>query len=196
MYRQRLRVALAIDRGLGEGDFTLADYNEHYAPMLGDLNYEDPDPPAVADLDNAHQVTAMNQIHVEDGDTIHVYTNDGQIVPFRLMGINTPEKHQQGYDESKTGLRTLIQNAFADGETITLGAFDPGKFGTTQEFRSDQGGVLVDNERIFGWLYVGDYAVYNPDAFTSVDPRGQRFQEEVPDYRGMLNRARTEGGER
>jgi hypothetical protein len=188
-FRQRLRTAITLNP-----DLTVADYNKEYVKWFGDLNYEAPDPPPVAELVNAHQVSSIDEINVEDGDTIHVYTNDGEMVPFRLLGLNSPEEQQPGFEEAKAGLSRLVNDALERGETITFGSYDPGRFGTTQLFRSERNGLVVDNERIFAWLYIGDTAVFDPEAFTSLDPRGQRYSSGVPDYQSLYNQ-RRQGGE-
>ncbi len=46
-----------------------------------------------------------------DGDTFE--TSDGEIV--RLLGINTPEKHEYYYEEAKEKLQDMIQ-----GKSVTL----------------------------------------------------------------------------
>ena len=189
-YRQRFKVAIMLS-----DQFTIADYNQQYARYLGDLDYEDPEPPAIADLDAAVTTSDPREIHVVDGDTIEIATTDGASVPFRLLGINTPEKQQEGYEESRIALNRLINEALERGESVTLGAFNAGRYGTTQAFRSDQGNVIVDNERVFAWLYIGGVPVFDPEVFTSVNPRGVGVGGSIPDYQSMYDRALSEGGE-
>lgn len=53
--------------------------------------------------------------HVVDGDTVDL--DNGETV--RLVGIDTPERGECGYDEARAALVDLV-----DGQRITLGASD------------------------------------------------------------------------
>lgn len=191
-YRERFRMAILLGTG-GEDAFDLGDYNRDFARWFGDINYEPPDPPPPAELENAVTIDNPAQFHVVDGDTIHIYTKDDEVVPFRLIGINAPERNSEFHTDSTAGLNRIMVEALERGETITLGQFDPGRYGTTQEFRSGLGDTVTDNERVFVWLYIGDTPVYDPNQFSSLNPRGQGAGVGVPDYQGFLDREREAG---
>jgi hypothetical protein len=150
------------EHGLEEGwrleGFTEGTYNAQFAWELGPIDYQEPDPPPIAELDN--KVTAPggvgpeDQWRVIDGDTIDYRAADGQHVRFRLMGINAPEDPNINQDalDAKKALTKMI----AEAETVTIGQFNVDRYGTTQRFYTidPSGDGLKENERVFGWLYI------------------------------------------
>ncbi|REK25923.1 MAG: hypothetical protein DWQ40_00430 [Actinobacteria bacterium] len=183
-FRQRFRVSVLLNP-----NFTVGDYNRHFARDYGDLNWEAPEPPPVAELSNAVTTEDANEISVIDGDTLVAHAADGTPLYFRLLGLNAPEQGQAGYGEASITLRRLLDQA----GTITIGQFQPELFGTTQEFRTQDAGIVVDRERVFAWLYVDGVPIYDPSVFTATNPRGTPgVESEVPDYFGYLN-AQVEG---
>ncbi len=59
-------------------------------------------------LNESFEVTPNTVVNVIDGDTFEVYDSSGNIETIRLLCVNTPEKNQEGYEEAKSYLKSLI----------------------------------------------------------------------------------------
>ena len=166
--------------------FTEAMYNETFRRYFGALDYAPPVPPAVTELETRVS-GAPAEFRVVDGDTLAYMTPDGEETRFRLLGINAPDDHetQTGYVEATDSLRAFLN----EHDNVTLGTFETERYGTTQKFKSFVGdGRVVQDERIFAWLYVDGVAVWNPAEFTADNPRGLPTNAIVPQYQTYFDR--------
>lgn len=181
-FRHRFQAAVTLNPELTEQDYIAAGYDRYF----GDLNWTPPTP-SITDRAVSGPPADFNVI---DGDTLQVSTEDG-VLAFRILGINAPEQGQTGYGESSVAFQDLINGA----EEVTVSAWRPELFGETQAFKTTNDGIVVDRNRVFVWLFIDGKPVYDPAAFTALNPRGVGIGGEVPDYQGMLNANRTvEGG--
>lgn len=165
-------------------DFSEGDYARWFEDSYGPLNYTDPEPPEVPDLETSFSGPPSRFV-VTDGDTIEYKGSDGVSVPFRLVGINAPEKYQEGGAQATLRLQRLLDQA----ETVTVGMFDKERYGETQTFFTTVDGKPEKRERVFGWLYVDGVPVWFPELFGPENPRGAPLGVggEVPDYTKWMN---------
>ena len=182
-YRAEFRGQIATNP-----NFTEAMYNGSYSRYFGPLDYEAPVPPLESALD-VKVSGAPSEFRVVDGDTIAYTAADGEDVRFRLMGINAPDDHatQVGYSEATFALRDFLNRH----DNVTLGSFDAERYGTTQKFKSFLAGRVVEDERIYAWLYVDGVPVWNPGEFTPDNERGLPTTVAVPEYNEWWLRERA-----
>lgn len=160
-------------------NFTVGMYNAAFADDFGPLDYEDPVPPPVADLDVAITHTPA-RFSVVDGDTVAYQTKDNREVRFRLLGVNAPEDNTFEGRQAAADLERALNQA----DEVTIGMFDRDRYGTTQPFFN----VTVDGpertERIFGWLYLDGDPVWFPEVFSPDNERGapRGVTTEAPDF--------------
>jgi hypothetical protein len=158
----------------------LADYNRWLRPMLGDLEWTPPTPPAVDGLTNRFRARPSDVV-VEDGDTIRLLTRDGD-VRVRIIGLNSPEQGQEGYRAASDALAEIMAGA----KEIVVGQYLPEKFGAVQQ-------IDENTVRLYAWLYVDGVPLYDPASFTATNQRGVRTGGEVVDLADLL-RSNREGG--
>ena len=173
-------------------NFTEAMYNDSYARYFGPLDYEPPSPPQESALDVKISGTP-EQFDVVDGDTLAWTTPDGERVRFRLMGLNAPDDHetQEGYVQAMNDLQRFLNSH----DNVTLGSFESERYGTTQKFKSAVDGKVVEDERIFAWLYVDGVPVWDPAEFGPDNPRGMPSAVAVPRYSELWRRGSGESYE-
>ena len=160
-------------------NFTVGMYNAAFADDFGPLDYEDPVPPPVADLDVAITHTPA-RFSVVDGDTIAYQTKDNREVRFRLLGVNAPE------DNTFEGRQAAadLERASNQADEVTIGLFDRDRYGTTQPFFNETVDGPERTERIFGWLYLDGDPVWFPEVFSPDNERGAPLgvTTEAPDF--------------
>ncbi len=186
LFRQRHRDEIVIN-----DQYTGAMYADDYERDWGPLNFQKPVPPPVAELEVAFTADRRNWA-VVDGDTIELINDAGEIIPFRLLGVNAPDDGDEGYGEATEALTALLDRAVS----VTVGMFNRAMYGDTQKFYSQTVDGVVDRERIFGFLYVdfgdgnGFVVVYDPSVFTDANVRGvpKGRTLDVPDYMAMYLR--------
>lgn len=158
------------------------DYDRHVAPLIGDLDFEASVPASLDDAEAGLSVpTEMIQdgtVQVLDGDTLSLLTENGPL-RVRLIGINAPETTQQGYTEATEALMGLLDRA----ERVDLVVYDPDLFGVTQLTGPGE-------ERLLMWLFVDGVPIYDPDVFTSENPRGAGVGGNVLDLDAILEAGR------
>jgi hypothetical protein len=157
----------------------LADYNRWLRPALGDLEWEPPTPPPVDQLENRFKARPSD-VMVEDGDTIRLFTQDGD-VRVRIIGLNAPEQGQEGYREASDQLAALLGSA----SEIVIGQYEPERFGAVQQV--DENAV-----RLYAWLYVDGVPVFDPAQFTATNQRGVQTGGEVVDLAELMAAGRRE----
>jgi micrococcal nuclease len=64
-------------------------------------------------INNSEDVTnpdmiANTVVNVIDGDTFEMYSSGEDIETIRLLCVNTPEKNEEGYEDAKLYLKSLI----------------------------------------------------------------------------------------
>ena len=156
------------DQAITQGIITQAEYDRELAPRYGDLAYEAPDPPALAQT-AYHFTVDPRDLSIVDGDTVRVTFGDGE-QRIRLIGINAAEANTvnpeayQAYLTQTESLRALIDAA----QEVAFAVYAPERFLTTQE--------VADGEvRWLMWLYLDGRPVFDPDSFTSTQPSGYRI---------------------
>ena len=156
------------DRAITQGIITQAEYDRELSPLYGDLAYEPPDPPPLAQTDY-HFTVDPRDISIIDGDTLAVTFPDGD-ARVRLVGVNAAEQNTanpaayQAYLTQTEALRSLIDGA----SEVSFAVFDTERFLTTQE-------VANGEVRWLMWLYIDGQPVWDPASFSSTQPTGYRI---------------------
>ncbi len=165
---------------------------------FGELGDPVPDPPPLstfADEDRAD--IPFDRIDVIDGDTI-TFMGDDADVPFRIIGLASPESTQPGFTEA----RDALQRIFAEADQISIVTWKRDMFGRTQRFFNEQDGVIVHRDRLFAWVYVDGVVLMDPTLFTPTNVRGIQTGGAVPEegffayYTGLLDARRQEKARR
>ena len=153
------------ERAINQGVITQAEYDRELSNLYGDLAYQPPNPPALADTEFSFTADHRD-ITIIDGDTLRVGFPDGE-QRIRLIGVNAAEQNTvnpvayQAYLDQTEALRRLLANA---GE-ISFAIVDPERFLTTQETSGGETRWLM-------WLYIDGEPVWDPGSFTSTQPTG------------------------
>lgn len=172
----RDRFSNAIDLGYT----TVEDYRQEIEPMFGPIDYQPPQPPPVAELEAGFSLAGddLADLAVIDGDTVSVMLEDGPM-RVRFIGINAPEATQPGYQEA----RTMLEEVVEDAEEVTIGIFDPEMFGMIQQSAPGE-------RRLLAWLYVDGVPIYDPTVFGAANPRGAGVGGRVVDLPAILAEGR------
>lgn len=175
--RGRVRQAITL------GYVSERDYSAWWEPIFGQLDYEPPTPPPVADLPFGISVSradiASGGLEVIDGDTVSVAAEDGPL-RVRFIGINAPEVGDDNYVQAVRNLEAVIARA----DEVVLGIFEPETFGVSQMSGPD-------DRRMLAWLYVDGVPIYDPSIFGADNPRGAGVGGKVLDLEAILDAGRS-----
>jgi hypothetical protein len=163
---------MLVDRQL----MSTREYGEFFEPKYGPLTWEPPTPPPESDLESTITLRGTapaggmfaDRFEVVDGDTLRVYSEDGPI-RIRLIGINAVDYNRSNFDANEQAVEQAhaLEDVLRDANTISLGIFDPERYGSIQEVDPTTGEV-----RYLLWLYVDGEAKYDPGVFTFRNPGG------------------------
>lgn len=156
----------------GRGLITVEDYNRVYASKWGPYDFEMELPGPLAELEDVREVYTVDpsDVTVTDGDTLSIPAVGGEVV-FRLIGINTPDDPQPGWEDAYLDLNDLIHNE-GYGE-VQLVIWRPEFFGT------EAGNVYGTNQpRLKAWLYIDGQPVYHESSFTWRNPTGRASRDD------------------
>jgi hypothetical protein len=176
------------DKKLLEEDYT----NSLYGRSLGDLNWEQPQPPPLNQLEQDWAVTDTPELlSVVDGDTIRIPVGmmgvEDSPAFVRFIGLNTPEKGEDGFRESLEGLADILLQA----DKVQFVVWKPNEYGfRTQAFTIEED-VVVTRDRLLVWLYIDGVPLFDPEEFSRQNIRGVRTGGSVPDYQALLDAETT-----
>lgn len=162
------------------GVITKGDYDAHVAGYFGELDFKPSVPASLADIPEGAGLTfepgqlSDGTVEVIDGDTLSLVTASGPM-RVRLIGINAPEKTQQGYTEASASLSKVLRGA----ENVVLAVYKPELFGVTQL-------TAPGEERLLMWLFVDGVPIFDPSVFTADNPRGAGVGGTVLDLEAIL----------
>jgi hypothetical protein len=127
-------------------------WNDAWGKTLGSPDWV-PDEPLPIDAATANRVYVHR---VVDGDTIDVTDGGARFgaqsyYRVRLLGYNQAELGTDEGEAAKQDLNARIAEAVRNGVPVTV-VRDPDRYGNTDLYG-----------RVFGWLYIGDEPVYDPD---------------------------------
>ena len=183
--RSRFRTAVTLGKLGVNGDlnpFNEKDYeNSVYGRMLGPLNWEPPQPPPLNDTKAYTEIADPKLLQVVDGDTIEMPTPDG-VAYVRLLGINAPERGEEGYAASRDGLAALIRNA----DNVAFAIWQPDTFGTGTAAFTKEDGVIVHRDRPLVIAYIDGVPLWDITQFSRTNERGVKVGGTVPDYAAIL----------
>ena len=182
---RRFRVAVALsDEPNDTLEYTEDDYNNSiHGRELGELNWEPPAPPPLSETVAYHETTYDN-LRIVDGDTIEIAGETGPVF-VRLLGLNTPEKGQPGYEAAWRGLDNLLR----DADKVQFAVFDPDRYGVKVSSLAREGGSIVHRDRLLVWLYVNGIPVFDPGEFSPTNIRGVETGGSVPQYQVLYENA-------
>jgi len=184
--RSRFRVAIALS-GMNATDdksFSEENYeNSLYGRNLGDLNWTHPEPPTLDKLEQDwFETDTPELLSVVDGDTIRIPTDDGPAF-VRFIGLNTPEKGEDGFRESLEGLADILLQA----DKVQFVVWKPNEYGFRTRAFTIEEDVVVTRDRLLVWLYIDGVPLFDPEEFSRQNVRGVRTGGSVPDYQVLLD---------
>lgn len=171
----RRRFALAVELF---DDFDRSDYNRDFLRYFGELDFEAALPPDEASLDKARS-GSPDEVRIVDGDTVAIPAANGESLRLRIIGINAPERGEEGYSQAIANLNAL----FEEGERVTFGLYQPELYGVQGRFFGDEG----VQTRVNVFMFVDGVLIADPTLFTADNPRGVGIGGKPLDLLGILH---------
>ena len=152
----------ALSDGILAGQFTMSDYDRSWRRYFGNLNaLEPPEPPPLSEAELKYSIDDQTNVTVIDGDTINVGIEDGEELSIRLIGLNSPNLSQPGYEEYRDDLRSLFDGT----HQIDFVVWKPATYGAS----TLQAPGVVRQKM---WLYVDGVPLFDPLLFSPVNEVG------------------------
>ena len=139
---------------------------------MGELDYQDPQPPTLAKIAEINRAEGKDcqyyetddpelDLTVMDGDTIRIATPDGPVF-VRFIGLNAPEKGDPDAWVTTTRLNRLIANA----DKVQFVVWEPNRYGLRTSAFTVEEKAIGSRDRLWVWLDIDGVPVCDLEEFS------------------------------
>jgi hypothetical protein len=158
---------------------------------LGELDYQDPQPPTLAKIAEINKAEGKGRQYYEtddpeldltvmDGDTVKIATSDGPVF-VRFIGLNAPEKGDPDAWKTTARLNRLIM----DADKVQFVVWEPNRYGLRTSAFTVEENAIVSRDRLLVWLYIDGVPIFDLEEFSRDNIRGVRTGGDAIDFEAL-----------